>query len=118
MDLTRNDGGALTNDALAEFLACDDPIDTPADATELVCLLASYVNHHPNGMTDWPATPEDCFCPHRPIVDRFLNQGEALRFIVRATLVMLGEDPDAPTTDPDKRTSVLADDEEETDDGD
>lgn len=94
--LSRNTSGALLKDAVREFLESDERPASADEATEIMCTLASLVNdtapHAP-----FPSIPEDCWCPHRPMSDEYwMNEGWAMRYIIRATLEALDRDKNQP----------------------
>jgi hypothetical protein len=80
---------------LAQFVEGDDRVSSPHHAVELLCILKTLVAN--SGVTHFPSAPADCFCG---AVDKtepgsFLNDGDELRFIIRATahaLVEAGRD--------------------------
>lgn len=84
-DASRNQTGRLELD---EFLASTRPVESPAEARELLCVLQSIVSQ--SGRTRFPGVPTDCFCKGN---EGFQNAGDSIRFIAKATLAALGERP-------------------------
>ena len=83
---------------LEAFLASDEPIEHWKDAIELLCILKAVVCH--SGVTDFPSSSSDCFCPDRMAQkerdygvgwekDYWRNSGDEIRFIITATKVAL-----------------------------
>jgi hypothetical protein len=60
--------------------------DSAEEVQEFFCLLTKVVNE--SGATKFPATASDCFCEMRRKLGEdwnFQNDGEAIRFIAKAT---------------------------------
>lgn len=78
-------------DKLNSFLQSDEKIQTPFEATELLCQLQSIVTHS-RPMPFRFDNPNDCFCRHKENMMNFESSGESIRYIARAVLQAIADD--------------------------